>query len=634
MHEDIVASFWSPVVLLSYVYCRHAGYALTFFPGKCHDVTCWSLHLLSSHPIVLSFQQFIVMSGAFSVIALSAATRANWTDMLSDNVLYSLQSLAHDAVIGLEMKWNRLQWTTTRGFAEWWLWSEIALLFADHTKWVDPPFLLLPSVGTNEFSEIRMLHNQIAKILPRQIANALSHLNDNVFRTLCKDLNFCCDRSQDVLCRLAPKIITLTFMIPAAWASTDCAALRIHQTNFAMCQRALPPNLHSHGVHSQLSNFECRLQCLHPTQIQWATDFSGMDALAYVMRSKSAYISSHHVFSTEIGSIQQAFLRRNWNPRFLFHNVLRRKHPQMRLHLYVAGPPCQSFAPCGKKKGWRDERSKLYISSVEYIEEFKPCTFLLENSDRIATGSGWITFRKILARLRAAGYSVATRRLNTRDYGLPQNRSRQWVAGIHEDSLRIPFEWPEPIPCVPLSALLRPAAMDGAKNRKLPTGSLAIRNIQAAEALAREQGLNSDWAVREHMSAAFQPEPRPLSFCPALLHSKRQGYWLGSRRRHLTSRECARIRGFCFNKLRWPESAANRFALLGNTVSICVFEPLVCALLRSIGHDVPNSWACGRAQSDLRIEAQQDPMSLVELPQGQPSLHSFWNSLEVQRSAF
>ena len=50
-----------------------------------------------------------------------------------------------------------------------------------------------------------------------------------------------------------------------------------------------------------------------------------------------------------------------------------------KIDLIIGGSPCQGFSVSGKRKGFKDPRSKLFFKFVELVDELKPKYFILEN---------------------------------------------------------------------------------------------------------------------------------------------------------------------------------------------------------------------------------------------------------------
>jgi rubredoxin len=74
----------------------------------------------------------------------------------------------------------------------------------------------------------------------------------------------------------------------------------------------------------------------------------------------------------------------------------------------------------------------------------------------------------------------------------------------------------------------------------------------------------------------------------------------------MTVSECARIQGYLHQYYKWHSDERHNYFMLGNTMSICVFQRLLVAALRSIGYFTPDPWETGAAQTALKLEASRD----------------------------
>jgi DNA (cytosine-5)-methyltransferase 1 len=101
--------------------------------------------------------------------------------------------------------------------------------------------------------------------------------------------------------------------------------------------------------------------------------------------------------------------------------------------LLLAGFPCQPFSNAGKRKGFNDLRGTLFFYIASVIHLRKPKAVLLENVRGLLTHDRGNTFRVIVTALEDLGYVVASKVLNARDFGLPQNRNRLFIVAIRED---------------------------------------------------------------------------------------------------------------------------------------------------------------------------------------------------------
>ena len=96
--------------------------------------------------------------------------------------------------------------------------------------------------------------------------------------------------------------------------------------------------------------------------------------------------------------------------------------------LLTGGFPCQAFSVAGKMLGELDARGTLFNEIIRIAEVKRPRYMMLENVRGLLSKSHTGTFDKILSELDRIGYSVQWQILNTKDYGIPQNRERVFFA--------------------------------------------------------------------------------------------------------------------------------------------------------------------------------------------------------------
>jgi DNA (cytosine-5)-methyltransferase 1 len=111
--------------------------------------------------------------------------------------------------------------------------------------------------------------------------------------------------------------------------------------------------------------------------------------------------------------------------------------------ILLGGPPCQGFSTHRiNGAGVNDPRNDLLLHYFSGMKVIKPRAFLIEN----VTGILWPRHSRYLNRFRRsatdAGYRVFEPVvLNARDFGVPQNRKRVFILGVHE-SVQWRGEWP------------------------------------------------------------------------------------------------------------------------------------------------------------------------------------------------
>ena len=107
--------------------------------------------------------------------------------------------------------------------------------------------------------------------------------------------------------------------------------------------------------------------------------------------------------------------------------------------LLTGGFPCQSFSVAGKGLGEQDTRGTLFHEIIRIAEVKKPSVMLLENVRGLTFKPHKQTFKKILSELDRIGYVVKWKVLNSKDYGIPQNRERVFFVCFRNDLLTSEF---------------------------------------------------------------------------------------------------------------------------------------------------------------------------------------------------
>lgn len=110
---------------------------------------------------------------------------------------------------------------------------------------------------------------------------------------------------------------------------------------------------------------------------------------------------------------------------------------------FIGGPPCQSWSEGGKQLGLNDERGKMFLTYIHFIQLKKPKFFVIENVKGILSDKHIQTFMEMLDSLKNAGYNVHYSLLNTMYYHIPQERYRVIVVGIRKD-IGILYHFPTP----------------------------------------------------------------------------------------------------------------------------------------------------------------------------------------------
>jgi DNA (cytosine-5)-methyltransferase 1 len=97
--------------------------------------------------------------------------------------------------------------------------------------------------------------------------------------------------------------------------------------------------------------------------------------------------------------------------------------------LLVGGFPCQAFSIAGKRNGFNDTRGTLFFDIARILAEKRPRHLVLENVKGLLSHDSGKTFQTILGVLSDLGYRVEWQVLNSKDFGVPQNRERVFIVG-------------------------------------------------------------------------------------------------------------------------------------------------------------------------------------------------------------
>lgn len=108
-----------------------------------------------------------------------------------------------------------------------------------------------------------------------------------------------------------------------------------------------------------------------------------------------------------------------------------------RLTGIIGGPPCPDFSVAGKNRGKDGENGKLSGTYTEIICQTRPDFFLFENVKGLyRTARHRAFFEQLKKQFRDNGYSLTEKLINTLEYGVPQERERIILIGIHESFIR------------------------------------------------------------------------------------------------------------------------------------------------------------------------------------------------------
>jgi len=114
----------------------------------------------------------------------------------------------------------------------------------------------------------------------------------------------------------------------------------------------------------------------------------------------------------------------------------------------LAGFPCQAFSMAGKHGGFNDDykgrcRGTLFQDVVRICEYHKPKVIFCENVKGLTIHDKGRTFEVIRGAFEEIGYKVFYKVLNSKNFGVPQNRERIYLVCFRNDIDSSSFKFPE-----------------------------------------------------------------------------------------------------------------------------------------------------------------------------------------------
>ena len=290
------------------------------------------------------------------------------------------------------------------------------------------------------------------------------------------------------------------------------------------------------------------------------TDFSGIGTPE--MALKYLGIDFDSIFACEIDKYARQSFGQLHNPKTFYNDITARNHKEVeQLDLYVAGFPCQSFSMAGNRKGFEEARGTLFFNVAEFIKENKPKTFILENVKGLLSHDKGRTFQTIVDILSngggtqngqisldmfedGLGYHIYWKVLNTKKYGIPQNRERIFIVGFKDFR---DFNFPKEIP---LELKLGDMLQDN-PNSKYYLSDKVVKRIE--DNLKEKDKENNNYQIRTHYLGGRKGDNKKggtghlcktddTSYC--LDTGNSQAIENNNKIRRLTPLECWRLQGF------------------------------------------------------------------------------------------
>ena len=97
--------------------------------------------------------------------------------------------------------------------------------------------------------------------------------------------------------------------------------------------------------------------------------------------------------------------------------------------IICGGFPCQAFSIAGNRRGFEDTRGTLFFEIARFASILRPKYLFLENVKGLLNHQKGDTFERMLRVLDELGYNVEWQVLNSKNFGVPQNRERVFIIG-------------------------------------------------------------------------------------------------------------------------------------------------------------------------------------------------------------
>lgn len=99
------------------------------------------------------------------------------------------------------------------------------------------------------------------------------------------------------------------------------------------------------------------------------------------------------------------------------------------------GFPCQAFSIAGNRRGFEDTRGTLFFEIARFASILRPKYLFLENVKGLLNHDGGNTLKVIVNTMNELGYYLNIELLNSKNFGVPQNRERIYILCLKADEI-------------------------------------------------------------------------------------------------------------------------------------------------------------------------------------------------------
>lgn len=288
------------------------------------------------------------------------------------------------------------------------------------------------------------------------------------------------------------------------------------------------------------------------------------------------------VFTGEWDVHAQKTYRANFaEPKEIHGDITRIDEKDIPPHdILLAGFPCQAFSLAGHKRGFDDARGTLFFDVARIVKYHRPKVVFCENVKNLIAHDRGRTFKVITGILEELGYSVFYRVLNSKDFGVPQNRERIYVVAFRNDIAPNEFIFPE---TTNTETVLRDVLETSAVSSKYYLSDVYLASLRRHKERHAAKGNGFGYEVRSLSDVAGalvcggMGRERNLIVDERLTDFKPVTHIKGKVNREyirkLTPREWARLQGFP-DTFVLPVADTHLYKQFGNSVTVPVIEAI------------------------------------------------------------
>lgn len=255
----------------------------------------------------------------------------------------------------------------------------------------------------------------------------------------------------------------------------------------------------------------------------------------------------------------------------------------------LAGFPCQAFSIAGTggygRGGFSDDfkgrnRGVLFMDVVRICKYHNPKVIFCENVKGLIMHDRGNTFRVIRNTFRDLGYQVFFKVLNSKNFGVPQNRERIYIVCFRDDLNIGEFIFPKGMDTIPC---IRDIMEDAPIPSKYYLSDMYLETLKRHKARHEAKGQGFGYVIRDIDGIAgtivcggmgrernLIADARPHSMVPTT-HIK--GNINTDNIRKMTPREWARLQGFP-DTYQLNLSDTHLYKQFGNSVTVPVIQSI------------------------------------------------------------